>query len=558
MSLSYDDTIDKLVEDNHLHWESNMPMKLACKGLLPQIIKLEPLIAGDVSLTYQVYIRGALTAAEAWTLHEGHLNKKMLKNRFIITKKLHSFKMEPGTKFAVHVDKFKKLVLQMESIGESLDETRQLVLLFRSLTEEYRMLATVLENTPNVTLAYAIQALSGVEASDESSSVQERAFATMQKNFSNKPRFRCNCFYCKKPGHKEFECRKKKTDEGRGQVLQAQASDFAFTAPSTMTKPEWLVDSGASSHMTSVRDKFVSMRDLKTPVCINVADGTTIDTGATGTVGLKLMDGTSVTMSGVLYISEVKGSLILVSKLTEKDVVAQFSKDKGVFRYGYATIMEAKRSENVYQLKAVGDEVCHAATTRKEPWAVMHARLGHILYKCYEQLLPMAEGVPRVTDRVKCIDVCADCCMVNTKVNDFPRHPDNLVKSARVLDLVHTDVMSPKQSKTPGGCTYVVPFIVDYSRHGVVYFMKTKSDVLSKFKIYKAAMENATDKKIKRLRSDNGGEALVQVLARVLCLGETLGLGTNRCCPHAHWPSGYSILGVVQMLPSLNQPVCLS
>ncbi|KAG2785247.1 hypothetical protein PC116_g12990 [Phytophthora cactorum] len=41
MSLSYDDTIDKLVEDNHLHWESNMPMKLACKGLLPQIIKLE-------------------------------------------------------------------------------------------------------------------------------------------------------------------------------------------------------------------------------------------------------------------------------------------------------------------------------------------------------------------------------------------------------------------------------------------------------------------------------------------------------------------------------------
>ncbi|KAG2782938.1 hypothetical protein Pcac1_g7331 [Phytophthora cactorum] len=36
--------------------------------------------------------------------------------------------------------------------------------------------------------------------------------------------------------------------------------------------------------------------------------------------------------------------------------------------------------------------------------------------------------------------------------------------------------------------------------------MKAKSDVLLKFKIYKAAMENATDKKIKRLRSDNGGE----------------------------------------------------
>ncbi|KAG3109527.1 hypothetical protein PI124_g12155 [Phytophthora idaei] len=50
--------------------------------------------------------------------------------------------MEPGTKFAVHVDQFKELVLQMESIGESLDETRQLVLLLGSLTEEYRMSAT--------------------------------------------------------------------------------------------------------------------------------------------------------------------------------------------------------------------------------------------------------------------------------------------------------------------------------------------------------------------------------------------------------------------------------
>ncbi|KAE9068891.1 hypothetical protein PF002_g28359 [Phytophthora fragariae] len=41
-----------------------------------------------------------------------------------------------------------------------------------------------------------------------------------------------------------------------------------------------------------------------------------------GTVGLKLMDGTSVTLSDVLYIPEVEGSLISLAKLAEKDVVA--------------------------------------------------------------------------------------------------------------------------------------------------------------------------------------------------------------------------------------------
>ncbi|KAE8981011.1 hypothetical protein PR001_g24123, partial [Phytophthora rubi] len=139
------------------------------------LLKLDE-AGGDVSLTYQVYIRGATTAADSWRMLEEQFNRNTLKNRLIVTKKLHNFKMESGTRFAVHVDQFKEIVLQMETVGEPLDETRQLVLLLGSLTDEYRMISTVLENTPNMTLAYAIQALSGVDASDESSSAQQKAF----------------------------------------------------------------------------------------------------------------------------------------------------------------------------------------------------------------------------------------------------------------------------------------------------------------------------------------------------------------------------------------------
>ncbi|KAE8980907.1 hypothetical protein PR001_g24158, partial [Phytophthora rubi] len=62
------------------------------------------------------------------------------------------------------------------------------------------------------------------------------------------------------------------------------------------------------------------------------------------------------------------------------------------------------------------------------------------------------------------------------------------------------------QTKTPSGCTYAVTFIDDFSRHVTVYFMKKKAEVLEKFKKFKADMENATGRKTKRLRSDNGGE----------------------------------------------------
>ncbi|KAE9084997.1 hypothetical protein PF007_g21303 [Phytophthora fragariae] len=168
--------------------------------------------------------------------------------------------------------------------------------------------------------------------------------------------------------------------------------------------------------------------------------------------------------------------------------------------------MEAKRCGNVYKLKIVGDEVCHAATaSHTEPWAVLHARLGNIPFKRYEQLLTMADEVPRIADAPS-NHVCTGCCMGKMREDNLSHSPEKTVKSAGVLDLIHSDVMGPMQTKTPGGCTYAVTFIDDFSRHVTVYFMKKKSQVLEKFKILEADMESDTGRKIKRIRSDNGGE----------------------------------------------------
>ncbi|KAE8953466.1 hypothetical protein PF011_g32402 [Phytophthora fragariae] len=46
--------------------------------------------------------------------------------------------------------------------------------------------------------------------------------------------------------------------------------------------------------------------------------------------------------------------------------------------------------------------------------------------------------------------------------------------------------------------------------------MKKKADVLEKFKMVKADMENATGRMIKRIRSDNGGEYTGRLLKEYL------------------------------------------
>lgn len=56
------------------------------------------------------------------------------------------------------------------------------------------------------------------------------------------------------------------------------------------------------------------------------------------------------------------------------------------------------------------------------------------------------------------------------------------------------------------GSFYFVSFIDDYSRKVWVYFMKYRSEVFSKFKVWKAEVENQTGRKIKCLRTDNSTE----------------------------------------------------
>jgi hypothetical protein len=51
-----------------------------------------------------------------------------------------------------------------------------------------------------------------------------------------------------------------------------------------------------------------------------------------------------------------------------------------------------------------------------------------------------------------------------------------------------------------------ITFTDDYSRFDYIYPIKERTEVLDKFKIFKAEVENQYNLKIKLVRSDHGGE----------------------------------------------------
>jgi 5'-3' exoribonuclease 2 len=86
------------------------------------------------------------------------------------------------------------------------------------------------------------------------------------------------------------------------------------------------------------------------------------------------------------------------------------------------------------------------------------------------------------------------------------RFPSGASRENGILELVHNDVFGLVTVPSLGGSLYYVSFIDDFSRKTWIYFLRKKSEVFNKFKEFKALVENKTDKKIKVLRTDEGGE----------------------------------------------------
>ncbi|KAL0404059.1 UNVERIFIED_CONTAM: Retrovirus-related Pol polyprotein from transposon TNT 1-94 [Sesamum radiatum] len=79
-------------------------------------------------------------------------------------------------------------------------------------------------------------------------------------------------------------------------------------------------------------------------------------------------------------------------------------------------------------------------------------------------------------------------------------------RSTELLELIHSDLADFKNSLSKGGKKYYVSFGDDFSRYTKIYLLKSKDEAVEIFLKFKVEAENQLDKKIKRIRSDRGGE----------------------------------------------------
>ena len=99
--------------------------------------------------------------------------------------------------------------------------------------------------------------------------------------------------------------------------------------------------------------------------------------------------------------------------------------------------------------------------------------------------------------------MCKGCALGN-KIKKHFLSSEN--RSKGISDLIHSDVCGPMPVKSLGCSLYYVEFIYGFLRKTWMYLINTKDEVFGKFQEFKVEVENLKNKKIKMLRSDNGGE----------------------------------------------------
>ncbi|OWZ01945.1 Integrase, catalytic core protein [Phytophthora megakarya] len=465
------------------------------------------LIAQGVSVEHHTKIRSATSAMQAWNTLLEFYNRTTMHNRMAMTRRLHEFKMEGESTMAGHLDKFDELIVGLQTLGEPLDDSRQLVILLSSLPAEYELIVSIVENSKDVTLIEAKEKLLKEYERQEKKETSERAlkatsfggkgkngkFGKVGKRYDHKGNgsrrlgeFTGKYFSCGQVGHMKREYPEKANGGSHEDSVFAVGEDRSAG---------WLVDSGATARMTPHRNDLYEYSAMSAGMNVTIVDGKKIRVTGTGSVRLNGIDGKSIRMVEVLHTPGLDRRLLSVGKLADRGMSVEFQRNSCVIWNEYKAIASGKKYGKAYVLDCHQDTAYYTECAGVDSeWELWHAHMGHLNEDSLEKTQQGANGMPKTRPTVKTL--CGGCMKGKQMVTHFPSR--SRTTTSRPLELVHTDVMGPMKTKSKGGARYVLVFVDDYSRY--------VSEAANTYKLFLTIYEIQWGERIKCLRSDNGTE----------------------------------------------------
>ncbi|RVX21542.1 Anaphase-promoting complex subunit 8 [Vitis vinifera] len=329
---------------------------------------------------------------------------------------------------------------------------------------------------------------------------------------------RPHCTYCNKLGHTRDRCYQlhgrpprtahmaQSSDSPLPQPPSSSASQTSQASIASVAQPgnasaclthtsslgPWILDSGASDHLSGNKDLFSSITTTSDLPTVTLANGS--QTVAKG-IGLALLL-PSLPLTSVLYTPECPFNLISISKITRTLNCSITFSDKFVTlqdRSTGKTIGIGRESQGLYHLTSDSSPAVCISTDAP---LLIHNRLGHPSLSKFQKMVPRFSTLSSLP--------CESCQLGKHTRVSFPKRLNNRAKSP--FELVHTDVWGPCRTASTLGFQYFVTFIDDYSRCTWLFLMKNRAELFSIFQKFYTEIQTQFNISIRVLRSDNARE----------------------------------------------------
>ena len=476
-----------------------------------------------------VHIKETKTSMELWTKLKNMFDDSGFSRKISLLRHLISIRQESCDTMTNYVTQIVETAQRLKGTGFSITDEWIGSLLLAGLPEKYSPMIMAIEHSGiQITTDTIKSKLIDLEVSSNSMDTSGAAFAANRSysntRYNNKKQNGnsdtrhsqvskmatkkvITCYKCKESGHFRNQC----------PLLQKNKQSNAFNVVflnGQYSKSEWYIDSGASAHMTS-NEYWINKANFKPNLSeITIADNTKMPVLCTGDVQITTDRNYDITVMNVLCIPKLSTNLLSVSELIKNGNKVVFDNQHCYIRnVKNELVATAQLTNGVYKLniKTIDCMVAAPALVSAELW---HRRLAHINSSDLNKMRNgIVQGVTFSTPSDTKKENCIICCEGKQTRLPFTQSKHDCTDT---LQIVHADVCGPMETKSIGGSRFFLLFVDSYSRMTFIYFLKHKNEVFQKFKDFKAIVENQQDKKIKILRTDNGGEFCSSVMESYL------------------------------------------